>query len=1060
MRIFQKPSAKRTGDRSVARHPALVLVRVVGGGLLILALLAGFFTWRDSRTLVKAAVRANLRLEGRMLSGFLADEGRQLRIATAMTRHGHGRLLHRYLVAEAARIPAFALYDARGRREAVWGSTPEFAPPRLPVARLRRSPRFRNDRLLPTGTGPRSAFLLARRDRDGGWAVFVMKRALLDRLLFTPVELPGNRLALHTGPVVLVQRERELHTVLRGKTVARFLGNRPLVLSVPLAARRTNLVLTARVPAAALMALWWRRNLVAVVLVAVLLQALVLLERAVRASLARERALQEEKEQAAIRHVGELEQRVRAEQRLKNIKEVHRLLNDAVARHLPERMLFRHAVEILEQSRLGAGFWFAVYNGEDLGDAADVTTASGWSLFVGPGVDPARLSALYAPRPGLPDQEPTQGRYDPIQQLIESGEEVCLTRLAERTDLDPRWPPLLESRHPSGLFLCPILRDPLLVGQFGFFVGPDDGMDENQSELEEFAREVARTLSYGLTDLAARQALEYAGLHDLLTAVPNRRLFYDRLQQLLRSLERDNTPFAVAILDLDGFKAINDAHGHLAGDRVLVALASRLHESLRTYDTVARLGGDEFALLLPRLSSEAVPAFLQRLREFVVRPFVLGAGSLDVRPSLGLACAPRDGNERDTLMRAADSALYRAKNVGGGAWLIYDEERDAHVLRPLPPPRPSPAPPPVACLEPEVDASRGTITGLVLQYYDRPAGRPITPYRAGEGDDDHRRALGMLADLRPVTAAPPPLSGLTLSVPFPVVSLTDEHRMGEVFSSLAPFVSHGWRPLVVLSGDDPEMMPWIRLGIRRLRREGVAVGWQFDPDHRYRPDELARFEIDRAVLAPDLVDNLPRRLWPSAIAASFLAAADLLDLTVLARGVKKTETAEVLTQLGCRRLAGPWVGPSFEPEKASGTLRVLARDRWNGRTVLPHSLGGFGDLPLLLYRGIHEPWLDRGYVRLYLRRRGKPPPPSECSLGAWITRRATGVSSPATRASLHRLALVHNAFHAALRSEIEEEGGELYRYDPAAFRALWPEFEEAVAAVRADLSASPTAGLG
>jgi len=1048
------PAVKRPRGHTRVRYPALLLVRVAGVVLLALTLLAGFLSLHHSRALIQADVRKNLLLEKRMLAGFLADEDRQLRLVTAMAHRGRSGLLRRYLTEESTRVFAFALYDARGRRVGVWGKIPTLAPRRLPLRQLRSAARFRADRFLTMSSQTRAALLMARRDREGGWAVFAMKSALLDRLLFVAAELPGSRLFLRSGRTILARNEESARSFLEAGISDELPGMRALRMSVPLGNRRTNLALAFEAPASTLAALWWRRNLVSVVLLLVLMVALAVLERAVRVSLKHERVYQEKQEEAARRHTAELERRVRSEQRMKNIKEAQRLLNEAVARHLPEEDLFRHAVEILGRVSVGAGFWFAVYNGgESLERAASVTSASGWSLFVGPGVDPEVLAGLYAPAPGRQGGELSGEHNDPVRRLVESGEEVCLRAPPEGAGLDPRWAAFLERAPIARVCLFPILRDLLLVGHFGMLVGPDDDAQASTDEIMEFAREVARTVSYGLTDLAARQALEYAGLYDLLTSVPNRRLFYDRFQQLLRELEREATPFALAILDLDNFKGINDTYGHLTGDRVLVEFASRMRASLRQYDTVARLGGDEFALLLPRLDPGAAPAFLERLRASVVRPFAFGSGSLEVKCSLGLACAPRDGRDRETLMHAADSALYRAKAVRGGTWTIYDKKHDASVLRALPSAASAPASPPVVRLEPEIDPSQGTLSGVVLQRYDGSLDRPVASFPNGDGADPHRGCLEMLSALRRLAMAPPPVPGLTLCVPLPPATLAEEARTNEVLALLSPFLERGWRPLTVLEGSEPEMAPWMRLGVRRLRRSGVAVGWQFDPDQRYRPEELARFEIDRAVLAPGVVDHLPRRLWPSAVAATFLAAADLLDLTVMARGVRESETAEVLALLGCRRLAGPWVGGAFGPEEACDALGRLAQDRWNGGVSLPRGLGGFGDLPLLLFRSLHERWLDRGYVRLYLRRRGPPPEASACSLGVWIERRMFLSRAPEARAALDRLKRAHDAFHAALQTGIEEEGGELRRYDPSVVRTLWPDLEETVAAARQALSA-------
>src|SRR5690348_234774 len=150
-------------------------------------------------------------------------------------------------------------------------------------------------------------------------------------------------------------------------------------------------------------------------------------------------------------------------------------------------------------------------------------------------------------------------------------------------------------------------------------------------------------------------ALEHRALHDPLTDLPNRTLFFDRLDQAMLSAQREAKRVAVVMIDLDNFKAVNDTRGHAFGDEVLKKMAARLRDGLRASDTAARLGGDEFAWILPGIAGRAAA-------QATVRARLAAAGRrTGVRCSAGIAVFPDDGADADTLLRHADAALYAAK---------------------------------------------------------------------------------------------------------------------------------------------------------------------------------------------------------------------------------------------------------------------------------------------------------------------------------------------------------------------------------------------------------------
>lgn len=186
------------------------------------------------------------------------------------------------------------------------------------------------------------------------------------------------------------------------------------------------------------------------------------------------------------------------------------------------------------------------------------------------------------------------------------------------------------------------------------------------SALQEEVMALRQTVSELREQLRRSQLQEqhahHLALHDELTALPNRRYFLGRLRLALQSQDSTSTHLAVIYLDLDGFKALNDAHGHDAGDQLLNLVAARLSGAARAEDLVSRLSGDEFACLVPGVAGhEPLQRIATTLFEAVAVPFELGAGKFNVYPSIGIAQYPHDGTTAEALMHAADVAMYTAK---------------------------------------------------------------------------------------------------------------------------------------------------------------------------------------------------------------------------------------------------------------------------------------------------------------------------------------------------------------------------------------------------------------
>lgn len=164
--------------------------------------------------------------------------------------------------------------------------------------------------------------------------------------------------------------------------------------------------------------------------------------------------------------------------------------------------------------------------------------------------------------------------------------------------------------------------------------------------------------------------LQHLATHDALTGLPNRYLLVDRMNQLLAHAKRSEKAFAVLFMDLDGFKEVNDSQGHEAGDLLLTAVAHRLTKCVRQSDTVARIGGDEFVIILESVHDAGAAAVVAgHVEQALARVFPLQLHRVKVTVSIGISFYPENGADAESLLKAADYAMYLAKRKGGNCHL-------------------------------------------------------------------------------------------------------------------------------------------------------------------------------------------------------------------------------------------------------------------------------------------------------------------------------------------------------------------------------------------------------
>lgn len=180
----------------------------------------------------------------------------------------------------------------------------------------------------------------------------------------------------------------------------------------------------------------------------------------------------------------------------------------------------------------------------------------------------------------------------------------------------------------------------------------------------------------------AQAVIEHMAYNDILTDIPNRRLFDDRLKIALAQAERENHKLAVLLLDFDYFKRINDTFGHAAGDMLLKSVASRISGILRASDTLARLGGDEFIILAPSINNfDMVDRIAKKILDQFKRPYFIRNNELNITASIGVSIYPDDAKDSLELLKNADTAMYNAKNEGRYKYKFFTKTMNGNVLQ-------------------------------------------------------------------------------------------------------------------------------------------------------------------------------------------------------------------------------------------------------------------------------------------------------------------------------------------------------------------------------------------
>lgn len=410
--------------------------------------------------------------------------------------------------------------------------------------------------------------------------------------------------------------------------------------------------------------------------------------------------------------------------------------------------------------------------------------------------------------------------------------------------------------------------------------------------------------------------------HDGLTGLLNRARFNEHLNQSVSRLERYGSPFAVMLLDLDRFKAVNDSQGHRAGDQVLIEVARRISGQLRDSDIAARLGGDEFAILLPGEGSEEVARGLAaRLVADIRLPILMGSKDVTVGASIGVAIAPGAGSEADQILHNADLALYRSKTDGRGAFRLFEssmdsEERQRRVLE--------------SELRNALDRDE-----LVLYY------QPLV-------SAETREVMGFEALIRwnhPERGLVPPsefiglaeesdliieIGDWTINQACATAALWPDHLTVSVNLSAKHFrqsdIGHVIREALGQSGLAPhrleveiteglllESLDAVVEKLKEIRALGVTIAMDDFGTGYSSLSYLLKFpfdkiKIDQSFVAASVTDEVARD-----ILKAISALGRSLKLTITAEGVETAEQAAFLSEIACHQLQGYHVARPLNP---------------------------------------------------------------------------------------------------------------------------------------------------
>lgn len=373
-------------------------------------------------------------------------------------------------------------------------------------------------------------------------------------------------------------------------------------------------------------------------------------------------------EQAIQRRNEEITERKRAEAQIIRLNRLYAILsgiNAAIVRIRNRQELYTEACRIAVEHGHFRMAWIGSIDSKGTG-----LTPLAWSGFDEGYLDKITLAIK---------NNDTHALMLVVQAMQEKTSIVC-----NDIDSDPKlahWHTDARQRGYRSMGIFPLMEDNQPVGLFVLYASEPNFFDMEEIKL---LTELTANISYALEYIQKEEKLNYLAYNDVLTGLPSRALFHDRLVQALTNSHRHENRLGVLFIDLDNFKNVNDSLGHHAGDMLLKQVAAMFSVCMREGDTVARLGGDEFVVILDSMTSEDDAWMVsQKILKLMAKPLTIEDHELLVTCSIGIALYPKDGEDAKALLQSADGALYLAKNKGRNNAQFCTTEMNAKALERL-----------------------------------------------------------------------------------------------------------------------------------------------------------------------------------------------------------------------------------------------------------------------------------------------------------------------------------------------------------------------------------------
>jgi diguanylate cyclase (GGDEF)-like protein/PAS domain S-box-containing protein len=432
----------------------------------------------------------------------------------------------------------------------------------------------------------------------------------------------------------------------------------------------------------------------------------------------------------------------------------------------------------------------------------------------------------------------------------------------------------------------------------------------------------------------AEEQLLLLAHYDHLTGLPNRPLFYDRLKQSLAQGHRSSRSVAVVFVDLDHFKIVNDTLGHAAGDRLLQEVAHRLKQTLRASDTVGRLGGDEFAIILADLaSSNEAEIVAQKLMHALEHPFEVEGHELFVMASAGIALSAIDGDDADTLIQNADTAMYRAKEMGRSNWQFYKADMNARSLERISLDtdlrRALERNEFVLHYQPKVAVASGMITGMeALVRWEHPELGLVPPGRFIHILEDNGLIVPVgewvvmeaCRQLRFWSKQGVPVVPVALNLSGRQLQQNDlERRIRHIVSEAA--IDPRLLELEITESvlmRNPEQAARL---LRQLKELGMRLSVDDFGTGYSSLAYLKSFPLDTLKIDRSFVEDVVSSSDDAAIVQAIVALARSLKLTTVAEGVENISQLALLTAVGCNEYQGYYFSAPLVADKMASLLQ-------------------------------------------------------------------------------------------------------------------------------------------